>query len=93
MERIRVLEAARLICGLFGHLPRFVTRPEMPTGPLNRVADNGLAARLLGWRPAVAFADGARATAEWYAARRTPEEAARALAGGGLIARHVPLSR
>lgn len=38
----------------------------MPTGPLNRVADNTLAKNLLGWEPKIKFSDGLRATIEWY---------------------------
>jgi hypothetical protein len=38
----------------------------MPTGPLNRVADNSLASKLLGWEPKTAFADGLKTTLEWY---------------------------
>ena len=38
----------------------------MPTGPLNRVADNSLASKLLGWEPQVPFREGLRRTADWY---------------------------
>jgi nucleoside-diphosphate-sugar epimerase len=38
----------------------------MPTGPLNRVADNALAKKLLGWEPEVKFMDGLRRTIDWY---------------------------
>lgn len=31
--------------------PAIRLRPEMPTGPLNRVVDNVLAKKLLGWEP------------------------------------------
>ena len=57
-------------------------RPEMPTGPSNRVANNALARQLLGWRPQVTFAEGVRRTADWYFATRD-REAVRA----GLTAR------
>lgn len=89
MERIRVRDAAAAICALFDHRPAFRLRPDMPTGPLNRVADNRRAKRLFGWEPRVAFAEGIRRTSDWYAAVRTPEEARRVLEGGGLIARRV----
>jgi UDP-glucose 4-epimerase len=38
----------------------------MPTGPLNRVARNGLARRLLGWEPRMKFMDGLHRTIDWY---------------------------
>src|SRR3989338_1642901 len=40
MERIRVLDAARMILECTGHQAPIKTAPDMPTGPLNRVADN-----------------------------------------------------
>ncbi len=89
MERIRVRDAARLICRHAGYEPELALRPDMPSGPVNRVADNGLAHRLLGWRPSIAFADGARSTAEWYAATHRAEDVRRTLAGGGLVERAV----
>jgi dTDP-D-glucose 4,6-dehydratase len=42
----------------------------MPTGPLNRVADNSLAKRLLDWEPEVPFAKGLRQTIDWYFATK-----------------------
>jgi nucleoside-diphosphate-sugar epimerase len=88
-ERIRVLDAVHLILELMGHSARIVTRPEMPTGPLNRVADNSLARDLLGWQPRHLFADGVRRTIEWYRSVKQPEDVRRILAGGGLIERRV----
>lgn len=85
MERIRVRDAARLIMELTGHDAAILLRPEMPTGPLNRVADNGLAKQLLDWEPAVPFTEGLERAIAWYRASRTPDEAARILEGGGLI--------
>jgi len=89
MERIRVREAAELICGDFGYRPAFTPLPEMPTGPQNRVADNRLARRLLDWEPRVPFAEGVRRTIAWYRRARTREEAARLLHDGALIERRV----
>ena len=37
---------------------------------MNRVADNALARRLLGWEPRVKFMDGLRQTADWYFSTR-----------------------
>jgi len=85
MERVRVRDAARIIMELTGHDAAILLRPEMPTGPLNRVADNGLAKQLLDWEPAFSFAEGLERTIAWYRASRTPDEAARILEGGGLI--------
>ena len=47
MERIRVLDAAKLVGQLTGHQAEIKLLPNMPTGPLNRVADNSLAKKLL----------------------------------------------
>jgi nucleoside-diphosphate-sugar epimerase len=46
----------------------------MPTGPLNRVADNSLARKLLGWEPKVMFRDGIRRTIDWYFATKNREQ-------------------
>jgi nucleoside-diphosphate-sugar epimerase len=81
------MDAARMICELFGHRPRFVTLPEMPTGPLNRVADNSLAGQLLGWEPKVLLRQGVQKTIEWYVQHRRPEEVRQALESGSLIER------
>lgn len=67
MERTRVIDAVREVLRYTGkeHLP-IELHPEMPTGPLNRVADNSLAKKLLGWEPKVKFIDGLRETIDWY---------------------------
>jgi nucleoside-diphosphate-sugar epimerase len=79
MERIRVLDAVHEIAGEFKYQPKIELHPEMPTGPLNRVADNTLAKKLLSWEPKVMFAEGLRRTIEWYVASRNRDEAAMAL--------------
>jgi nucleoside-diphosphate-sugar epimerase len=66
MERIRVIDAAQLTLEFTGHKAGILLRPEMPTGPLNRVADNSLAKKLLGWEPEVMFRDGLKRTIDWY---------------------------
>lgn len=66
MERIRVRDAVAEVIRLAGYQPRIELRPDMPTGPLERVSDNALARRLLGWEPGVLFMDGLRQTLEWY---------------------------
>ena len=66
MERITVLECAKMVCDFTKHKAEIKKRPEMPTGPMNRVADNALAKRLLGWEPKVAFREGLKRTIDWY---------------------------
>jgi nucleoside-diphosphate-sugar epimerase len=66
MERTRVIDAAREVLRYMGHSARIELHAEMPTGPLNRVADNSLARRLLGWEPQVKFVDGLHQTIDWY---------------------------
>lgn len=66
MEPITVIEAARAVLRYTGVGSRIQARPDMPTGPYNRVADNSLAKRLLGWEPQVTFIDGLHRTIDWY---------------------------
>ena len=73
MERVRVIDAVKMVCELAGYSPEIVLQPEMPTGPMNRVADNSLARRL-GWEPKVPFADGVRRTFEWYFSTKDKDE-------------------
>jgi nucleoside-diphosphate-sugar epimerase len=65
-ERTRVIEAVREVLRYTGHQAEIRLLPHMPTGPLNRVASNRLAAQLLGWEPQVKFMDGLRRTIDWY---------------------------
>lgn len=66
MERTRVIDAVREVLKYTGHNAKIELHPEMPTGPLNRVADNALAKKLLGWEPEVRFIDGLHQTIDWY---------------------------
>ncbi|MBI4598366.1 MAG: SDR family NAD(P)-dependent oxidoreductase [Candidatus Omnitrophica bacterium] len=75
-ERIRVIDAAQQILRYTGHEAPIRLAPEMPTGPLNRVADNQLAKRLLGWAPCVPFHEGVCRTIDWYFADRQRDEVA-----------------
>ena len=70
MERIRVLDAVKMVLDYTGHKAEIKLRPDMPTGPLNRVADNSLAKRLMGWEPQVMFRDGLWRTIDWYFATK-----------------------
>lgn len=79
MERIKVIDAARDILKRLGRSSRIEPHPEMPTGPLNRVADNSLARKLLGWEPEVLFDEGLRRTIDWYVSSRDRAQAAEAL--------------
>ena len=70
MERIRVMDAVEEVLRYTGHKARVVVQPEMPTGPLNRVAENRLARQLLGWEPRVPFMEGLHQTIDWYFANK-----------------------
>jgi nucleoside-diphosphate-sugar epimerase len=80
MERIRVIDAAREVIRYTGYSADIKLLPDMPTGPLNRVADNALASKLLGWQPAISFVDGLHHTMDWYFETRRREDVERALA-------------
>lgn len=74
MERIRVIDAAKEVLRFTGRRAKIVLRKNMPCGPLNRVADNSLAKKLLGWRPKVKFMDGLHKTIEWYYSTKDPRK-------------------
>lgn len=74
MERVRVMDAVEMITQMAGYRPEIVCQPDMPTGPLNRVADNSLARRVLGWEPRTDFANGIKTTFDWYASTKRPED-------------------
>jgi nucleoside-diphosphate-sugar epimerase len=80
MERTRVIDAAREVLRYTGHQAQIELHPEMPTGPLNRVADNALARMLLGWEPQVKFMDGLHRTIDWYFKEKDREAIAAHLA-------------
>jgi len=65
-ERTRVIDAVREVLRYTKCNPRIEFHPEMPTGPMNRVADNSLAKKLLGWEPQVKFMNGFHRTTDWY---------------------------
>lgn len=66
MERTRVIDAAREVLRYTGHKAEIKFLLDKPTGPMNRVADNSQAKRLLGWEPQTRFIDGLYQTIDWY---------------------------
>jgi nucleoside-diphosphate-sugar epimerase len=70
MERTRVIDAVNEVLRYTRHKAAIELHPEMPTGPMNRVADNSLAKRLLGWQPKIEFMSGLRSTIDWYFATK-----------------------
>lgn len=85
MERVTVRDAALLTQELTGHRVPIAPRAEMPTGPLNRVADGTRAREMLGWSPRVPFREGLRRTIDWYLGKKDRTEVARLLDSGGLL--------
>jgi nucleoside-diphosphate-sugar epimerase len=79
MERTRVIDAVHEVLRYTGHDAEIKLLPDMPTGPLNRVADNSLGKRLLGWEPQMPFVKGLHKTIDWYFATRDRAEVAAGL--------------
>ena len=73
-ERIRVVDAVEEVLAYTGHRAQVTFRPDMPVGPLNRVASNRLARELLGWEPRVRFVDGLHQTIDWYYGTKSSEQ-------------------
>jgi len=74
MERVRVIDAVKMVLEFSGHKAEIKLLRDMPTGPLNRVADNRLAKQLLGWEPKTPFRDGLKKTLDWYFSTHQKEE-------------------
>ena len=74
MERIRVINAVKEVLRYTGHKAEIKLLEHMPTGPMNRVADNSLAKKILGWEPQVKFIDGLHKTIDWYFSNKNREE-------------------
>jgi nucleoside-diphosphate-sugar epimerase len=74
MERVSVLEAVEEILRYTKHQAKLEFHPEMPTGPYNRVADNRLAKKLLGWEPQVPFLEGLHRSIDWYFSAKDVEQ-------------------
>lgn len=66
MERTRAIDAVPEVLRYTGQTAQIRLRPDMPTGPINRVADNNRAKELLGWEPQTKFIDGLHRTIDWY---------------------------
>lgn len=74
MERVRVVDAVKMVLEYTGQKATIKFCPDMPTGPLNRVADNSLAKKLLSWEPQVPFREGLRRTVDWYYSTKDREQ-------------------
>jgi nucleoside-diphosphate-sugar epimerase len=92
MERTRVIDAVREVLRYTGKELEIKFQPEMPTGPMNRVADNARARELLGWEPKVPFVEGLHRTIDWYFAEKDPDEVREVLEQGGLIERRAAVA-
>lgn len=74
MEGTRVIDAARMVLERSGHSATIQTRPDMPTGPYYRIADNSTLATRSGWRPTVTFEDGLVRTLDWYRSTHSADD-------------------
>ena len=73
-ERIRVIDAVKEVLNYTNQEAEIKFLLDMPVGPLNRVADNSLAKKRLGWEPSVKFVDGLHRTIDWYYATKNKEK-------------------
>lgn len=74
MERVKVIDAVKMVMEYTGHKAEIKYRLDMPVGPMNRVADNKLAKILLDWEPKVKFKEGLKRTVDWYYKDRKESE-------------------
>ncbi len=81
MERVQVIDAVRMVLEYTNQQAEIKFLHDMPTGPLNRVADNSLAKKLLDWEPQVLFRDGLQRTIEWYFSTKDKEQVKAILEG------------
>ena len=79
MERNKVIDAVNMILKFTGYNPEIKFRLDMPVGPVNRVADNSLAKKLLGWEPKVLLREGLQKTIDWYFSDRNRNEVSKVL--------------
>ena len=74
-ERVSVKKMVGLVHDYMNYHPRkIVYVNNEPTGPLNRVADNRMAKKLLKWEPKYTFKDGLKRTVEWYVSNKDKKE-------------------
>jgi nucleoside-diphosphate-sugar epimerase len=74
MERTRVIDAVHEVLRYTGHEAEIKFLENMPTGPMNRVASNALAKKVLGWEPSLTFIDGLHRTIDWYFATKDRDQ-------------------
>lgn len=86
-ERITVRSAVEEVLRYTGHKAKLKFLPDMPVGPINRVADNLLAKESLGWEPEVRFIDGLHDTIDWYFGVKEREQVRVILESGKLVGR------
>lgn len=86
-ERITVRAAVEEVLRYTGHKAELKFLPNMPVGPVNRVADNRLAEDLLGWEPRVQFVDGLHDMIDWYFTTKDREQVKMVLKSGRLTER------
>jgi len=65
-ERISVDKMVSVTHKIMGFNPKKTVYINMPTGPLNRVANITIAHRVLNWKPQFLFEKGLKKTIEWY---------------------------
>ena len=75
MERIKVKECAQQVIETLNPSASIKLLTDKPTGPLNRVASNELAEKLLGWSPGTKFTNGLQKTIDWYVDAKSTEQA------------------
>ena len=75
MERIKVIDCAQQVIDALNPGASIMLLTDKPTGPLNRVASNSLAKKLLGWSPQTKFTEGLQKTIDWYISSKSTEQA------------------
>jgi nucleoside-diphosphate-sugar epimerase len=75
MERIKVKDCAQQVIDTLNPGVSIKLLTDKPTGPLNRVASNALAKKLIDWSPKTKFSEGLQKTIDWYTQTKTKEQA------------------